>query len=114
MRHPKRLAGGPHEGAFQRLFGRKGHGMQHEVQCAAKLFTHLIEHAVDMVVLRHVALGDQRVVTEGLSQLRHVIFEPLALIGECQLRAFFLPRFRNRPRDRSLVGHTKHHAFFAG
>ena len=88
--------------------------MQHQIQFATELFTHLVEHPIDMIILSHVAFGNQRVLAKGLGQLRHVILQPLALIGERQLRAFFLPRLRNRPRDRSLIGHAKHHTFFAG
>ena len=114
MGQPKRLARGSHKRPLQRFLRRKGHRVQHQIQFAIELLTHLVEHPIDMIILCHVALGDQRVLAKCIGQLSHVILQPLALIGERQLRALILPRLRNGPRDRSFVGHAKHHTFFAG
>ena len=87
--------------------------MQHQIQLALKLVAHLIENAINVVVLRHVAFCDQRVVAKGLRQLTDVILQSFALVCERQVRARLFPRLRDGPRDRSLVCHAKDDACFA-
>ena len=63
--------------------------------------------------LGDVARQHQRVV-ERRRQLAHVLFEPLARIGQREPRAGRRRRLRDRPRDRPLVGDADDEAVFAG
>ena len=85
----------------------------HEEVEAAELAIELAPSVGNLLVARHVARQDERVV-ELRGQLADVLFEPLARIRQREPRAGCGRRLRDRPRNRPLVGDTDDETVFAG
>ncbi len=66
----------------------------------------------DLLIARNVARQDERIL-ERRREIAHVLFEPLARIGQRKARAGCLRRLRNGPRNGSLVGHADDEAEFS-
>src|SRR5690242_3640637 len=84
--------------------------MDEEVQ-SAEVLIDSGEYRVHLRVGCHVAREHQRRLAETSRQLLNVFFET-ALIGEHETRAARGGRLRNRPCDRTLVGHADNEADF--
>ena len=87
------------------LFARRVCGAVHQEVEPAELLADAGEDGGDLAVVGDVTRQDQRVVEPG-AELADVLLEPLTLIGHRQPGAGPRGRFRNRPRDRPLVGHA--------
>ena len=94
------LAAGVQEITLKRLAGCEGDAVEEEVQPAEAL-AHSGEDGVNLAVLRDVAGQDQRVRSEGASELLDVFLEPIALVGEGQFRARAVPRLRDSEQSAS-------------
>ena len=112
MRNAIGFAAGIDEFALQSVLGRKGHGMQQQVQLA-KFFAHGLEHLVDVFVLGHVAGQDHGVGAERAGQFLDVLLHPVALIGERQFGAFAGPSLGNGPGNGTFVGHAEDDSSFS-
>jgi hypothetical protein len=83
----------------------------HEQVEAAERLPRLAHDPLHVVVRAHVALGDERA-RNALPELAHALLDPLALVRERELGAFFGEAARDRPRDRPFVGDTEDEATF--
>ena len=72
------------------------------------------EERVDLLVGGDVARHDQRLAPERRGELADVLFEALTLEGEREVGARFGRPSGDRPRERTLVGHTENEALLAG
>ena len=86
--------------------------MHHEVEPAEARLTPG-GNLRNLLVARHVERQDQGV-GQLLGQLLHVLAEPIALVGHRQASALRGDGFRDRPRDRTLVGDTDDQSGGAG
>ena len=111
-RDPETLARGLDERVRQLGLRRERRAVHEEIE-PAELAVERGGEVRDLLVARHVARQDQRVV-ELRGELADVFLEPLARIGQREARARPRRRLRDRPRDRPLVGDTNDEAVFAG
>ena len=72
-----------------------------------------LEDAGDLLVLGDVARQDQGVGAKRAGQFLDVFLEPLALVGEGELRARAVPGLRDGPRDGAFVGDAEDDSQFA-
>ena len=86
--------------------------MDEQVELAVEGVGDLGEHARDVLVRAHVALGDERA-GDGLGEVADALLDPLALVRESQLRAALGEPPRDGPRDRALVGDSEDEAALA-
>src|SRR3954452_23788417 len=86
--------------------------MDKQVEAAVECLTLLVEDARHVLVRAHVTLGDERA-RDGARELTDAFLDPLALVGERELRAAFGEASRDRPGDRALVGHTENQSALA-
>ena len=112
VRHAECLAAGVHKIAFERLFRREGDGVQQQMQ-PAEFLARFVEHARDVIVLRHITFHQQRVCAERAGEFLDIFLEPLALVGEGQFGARLVPCLGNSPGDGALVGDTEDDAVFS-
>ena len=112
MRNTEGLAAGIYEFAFERVFGRKGHGMQEQMQLA-EFFADGFENVRDFLVLGHVTRQEEGVRAEGPGEFGDVFLHAVALIREREPGAFPRPRLRDGPGNGSLVGNAKDDAEFS-
>ena len=101
-REPEAVARRVGEAALEILGGRERDRVDEDVELAAERLADLGEDARDVVVRADVARGDERGVDRG-GELAHALLDPLALVGERELRAAVGEPLRDRPRDRALV-----------
>jgi hypothetical protein len=101
----KAVAGGGEVLAVEVFLEGVGDAMNHEIEAAEPVF-HLREDRLDLVVLRHVALEDERVLERGC-QLAGVLFEPLALVGEGDPRPLLRRAAGDGPGEAALVGDSE-------
>ena len=113
VRDAEGFAARVHKLAFERVLRRKRDGMQQQVQLA-KFLSDLVEHAGDVIILRHVAFHQQRVCAERAGEFLDVLLEPFALVREGELRAFAVPCLRDGPGDGAFVRDAEDDSEFAG
>ena len=111
-RHPEAVARRVGEAALEILRRREGDRVHEQVELPAERLAHLAEDARDVLVGADVALGDERASTE-LGELADALLDPLALVGERELRAALGEPPRDRPGDRAPVGDAEHEAALA-
>ena len=85
-RKPEAVARRVREAPFEVARVREGDGVDEEVELAAEGLCHLGEGLLEPFVGANVALADERA-PDGLGQVAHAFFDPLALVGERELRA---------------------------
>src|SRR5205085_11289823 len=90
-----------------------GGAVDDEVETAHRL-ANLREQRVELIVRGDVARQDQRFAAERAGELADVFFEALTLEGEREIGTGFGRPLRDRPGERSLVGHTEDEALLAG
>ena len=73
----------------------------------------VVEDAGDFLVLGHVARQDERVRAKRAGEFLDVFLEPLALVGERELRALARPRLRDGPGDGAFVGDAENDPGFS-
>ena len=112
MRDLKSFAGGIDELPLQRILGGKCDRVQHHVE-RAKFFANALEHMVDIFIASHIARIQRCVSPEGADQILDIFLEPFTLVSERECCAGFIPRLRDRPRDRPPVGHPEHNTLLA-
>ena len=83
-----------------------------EIELAAEGLCHLGEGLLEPFVGADVALADEWA-PDRLGQVAHPFFDPLALVGERQLRAAGREPLRDRPGDRAAVGDAEDEAALA-
>src|SRR5215213_7341563 len=105
LRQLKALARGGEVLAVEVLLLREGDAVNHEVE-AAEAFSDLREYRLYLGILRHVALQDERVRKRG-RELARVLFDPLALVGEGDARAFLGGAAGDGPGQAALVGDSE-------
>jgi hypothetical protein len=101
-RHPEPVARRIGEATFEILRSGEGDGVDEDVELTVEGRADLSEHAREIVVRSHVALGDER----GVDRARKVadaLLDALALIGERESRTAVGERLRDRPGDGALV-----------
>ncbi len=81
--------------------------MHEQVEPAAEGLAHLAEDALEVLVGADVARRHERR-AHRLRELADVLLDPLALVGERELRALVGEPLRDRPGDRALVGDAEH------
>ena len=86
--------------------------MHEQVEAAAEDLAHLPKDALDVLVGADVALGHERA-RDAVGEVAHALLDPLALVGERELRAALGQPPRDRPRDRALVGDPEHETALA-
>ncbi len=95
------------EAPFEVLRRGERDGVDEDVEPAAEGIPDLGEDARDVIVRPDVALGHERA-RDGLGELADALLDPLALVGERELRALVGEPPSDRPGDRALVGDTQH------
>ena len=100
--HPEAVARRVDEPALEILGSGKRDGVDEDVEPSAKRVANLREHAREVVVGTHVALGDERTV-DGRGEIADVLLDALALVGERHARPLVGEALCDRPCDRALI-----------
>ena len=86
--------------------------MDEDVEPAAEGLADFAEDTRDVLVRADVALRDERA-RDGLGEVAHVLLDPLALVGERDLRSLLGEPVRDPPRNRAPVGDPQHERLLA-